>query len=381
MPTYPKMDSSSNLQDSTVVECGQVEHFLILQDPQGQQRVSLNQQDYILGRSPEADIILRSQSVSREHATLSAISVTPPYQVFQLSDGTTESGKSTNGLVINGELRDTWILMHGDEIVFSSNTMAIYRIVPEPPYAGGRMGIFLEWLYELAQRERKFGRYKVAENYLNQILVISQRLYGTKQPQVANCLLEIATLNFSQNLFDKAETLFLEAIEILKETLGIGHPDVISVIKELAMIYNSQEMYEKAEFLLLQVLEVKQDLFDNEHPEVAASLVDLGAVCTSQKRYQLAKNYYEKAIKIYKQTLKAGHPDILYVQKKLASTKKKLRPKWLSLSLLIPASLVLLSGVIVYAFYAPRSDITCIKILADGSVQSISGDECRRLSK
>jgi|GEM_PF-906670 len=381
MATYPKIDSSANLQDLTVVECGFVEHFLILQDPQGQQKISLNQQNYILGRSPEVDIILRSQSVSREHALLSAISVTPLYQVFQLSDGTPESGKSTNGLIINGELRDSWILMHGDEIVFSSNTMAIYRIAPEPPYAGGKMGVFLEWLYELSQKERKFGRYNFAENYLNQVLVISQRLYGERQPQVANCLLEIAILNFSQNLFDKAEALFLEAVDILKESLGVGHPDVNDARKELATIYNSQEMYEKAESLLLQVLEVKQDLFDDEHPEVAASLVDLAAICVSRKQYQIAKSYYEEALKIYKKTLKSGHPDILFIQRKLANTKQKLRPKWLSLNLLIPMSLLLLTGLVAYSFFAPRADITCIKVLPDGSVRSISGDECRRISK
>ncbi|OIP70716.1 MAG: hypothetical protein AUK48_13410 [Oscillatoriales cyanobacterium CG2_30_44_21] len=375
------MDSLEHLQDLTVVESERIDHFLVLQDPQGQQSVNLSQKNYILGRSPEADIILRSQSVSREHATLSAISINPLDYVFQISDGTSESGKSTNGLIINGDVRDSWVLMHGDEIIFSSNTLAIYRISPEPPYASGKMGIFLEWLYELAQRERKLGRFSIAEGYLNQVLAISQRLYGERQPQVANCLLEIATLNFSQNLFDKGEALFLEGIEILRKALGVGHPDVTNVIKELASIYSSQTMYEKAEFLLLQVLEIKQNIFNNEHPEVAVSFVDLGAICTSQKRYQLAKIYYRNALKIYKKVLKAGHPDILYVQKKLTSIKKKLRPKWLSPSLLIPASLIFLSGVIVYSFYAPRPDLTCVKVLTDGSTKSISGDECRRISK
>lgn len=369
-------------QDATVVEGGQFEHYLILKDPEGQQRILLDSKSYVLGRSPENEIVLRSQSVSREHATLVGIFVPDPLlQIFRLSDGTPEKGKSTNGLLINGEMRDSWILMHGDEIVFSSNTLAIYRIEPEPPYAHGKVAIFLECLQELAQKNRQSGKYTDAENYLEQILIVSQHLYGESHPQVANCLIDLAAINYSQNQFDKTEKLFLQAISIRKQTLGEEHPDVLAAILDLSAIYNSQAFYTKAESLFLQALETKKKVLGVEHPEIAASLVDLAAMYYSQKRYPEVKRLYEQAIKIYKQSPEDSHSKVLLIQKKLASIKKKLHPKWLSFNVLIPASLILLSGVIVYSFFAPKTDIACLKVLPDGSTKSISGDECRQISK
>jgi pSer/pThr/pTyr-binding forkhead associated (FHA) protein len=373
---------SINPQDATVVEGSQFEHYLILEDPEGSQRILLDGKSYILGRSTENEIVLRSQSVSREHATLTGISVPAPLsQIFRISNGTPEKGKSTNGLLINGEMRDSWVLMHGDEIVFSSNTTAIYQIEPEPPYANGKIGIFLGCLQRLAQNNRKSGKYNDAENYLDQILIVNQHLHGDSHPYVANSLIDLAILNYSQNKLDKTEELFLQAIAIRKQTLGEEHTDVVSAMFDLSAIYNSQALYAKAENLFLTALEIKKNLLGHEHPEIAASLVDLAAMYYPQRRYQEVKNLYEKAIKIYKRSQNDEHANILSVQRKLASVRKKLRPKWLSSNLLISASLILLSGVIAYTFFALKNDIACVKVLPDGSTISISGDECRQISK
>ena len=366
-------------QDATVVEGSQFEHYLILKDPEGQQQILLDSKSYVLGRSPESEIVLRSQSVSREHATLIGISVPDPLlQLFRLSDGTPEKGKSTNRLLINGEIRDSWVLMHGDEIVFSSNTTAMYRIEPEPPYAEGKTAIFLECLQELAQKSRNAGKYIDAESYFEQILVVNQHLYGESDPRIANCLIDLAAINYSQNQFDKTEKLFLQAISIRKKTFGEENSDVVLAMLDLSAIYHSQALYLKAESLFLQALEIKKKVLGIEHPEIAASLVDLAAMYYSQKRYHEVRNLYEQAIKIYKRSLEDKHPNILLVQRKLASIKKKLRPKWLSLNALIPISLILLSGVIAYTFFAAERDIACVKKLPDGSVQSASSDECRQ---
>ena len=93
------------LPDATVVEGSQFEHYLILKDPEGKQQILLGGKSYILGRSPENEIVLRSQSVSREHATLTGIAVSEPLlQIFRLSDGTPEKGKSTGLLGLRGKL-------------------------------------------------------------------------------------------------------------------------------------------------------------------------------------------------------------------------------------------------------------------------------------
>jgi tetratricopeptide (TPR) repeat protein len=370
-------------QDATIVEGSQFEHSFVVKDPEGIQGVLLDARFYNIGRSPKNDIVVRSQLVSRQHATLTGILIDPPlFQLFRLSDGNPEKGRSTNGIQINGERRDHWVLMHGDEIVFSSDSMAYYRIDPEPPYVNGNIDIFIDSLKKLAKLYLKSGNYTdAAEGTLQQILVVTQKFYGEMHPSVANCLTDLAVFNYSKNDFVKAEPLFLQVIDIRKQSLGEEHPDVVSAMLDLAAIYNAQALYAKAESLFLQALEIKKKVLGAEHPEIAASLIDLAAMYYAQKRYPEVKNIYEQAIKIYKRSLDDKHPNVVSVQKKLASIKKKLRPKWLSLNVLIPASLILLSGVIAYTFFAPKTDITCVKILPDGSTKSISGDVCRQISK
>lgn len=372
----------TNLQDATVVEGSNFDHFLILQDPEGQQKISLEHKNYILGRSLESDIVLRSQSVSREHATLTSIKIPAPLlQIFRLSDGTNEKGKSTNGILINGDIRDSWVLMHGDEIVFSSNTKATYIVDPEPPYANGKIGFFLESLHELAQNASKLGQYSEVEQYLEQILVLNQNLYGDSHPSVAKCLIDLAANYYSQNQLDKAESLFLQAISIRQIALGEKHPDVTMTMLDLAAIYSTQAMYDKAESMFLKALEIKETILGLEHPEIAESLVNLASIYYSQKRFLEVKPIYERAVKIYRRSLGENHQNTLSVQKKLVSLKKKLRPKWLSWNIIIPSSLILLSGVIAYSFFAPKTDIACIKVLPDGKAQSVSGDVCRQITK
>jgi tetratricopeptide (TPR) repeat protein len=377
-------NQAMNSKDATVVEGSQFEHSLVIKDPEGVQGILLDDRFYKIGRAPKNDIVLRSQLVSREHATLTGIITDPPlFQLFRLSDGDPEIGKSTNGLQVNGERRDHWVLMHGDEIVFSSDSRAYYRIEPEPPYVNGKIDIFLDALKKLAKTYIKAKNYKdAAEATLQQILVITEQFYGKGHPQVADCLLELAIFYYSQNNFTKAEPLFLKVIALRQQVLGIEHLDVTSIMLDLAAIYNKQGLYAKAELILLQVLEIKQKLLGDAHPEIAANMVDLAAVYYPQKRYSEVKNLYEKAIKIYKRSLDNGHPNIIAVQKKLANVKRKLRPAWLSWKILIPAFLLLItSGSIAYAVFAPKADLTCVKILPNGKAQAISAEECRKISK
>jgi len=371
-------------QDATVVEGSQFEHSLVVKDPEGVQSILLDDRFYKIGRSPKNNIVLRSQLISREHATLTGILAEPPlFQLFRLTDGDPEVGKSTNGLQINGERRNNWVLMHGDEIVFSSDSTAYYRIEPEPPYANGKIDIFLDGLKKLAKTYIRAKNYTdAAEGTLQQILVLTEQFYSKEHPNTANCLIDLAIFYYSRNDFAKAETLFLQAIALRQKKLGFQHLDVASAMLDLAAIYNAQTFYEKAEAIFLQALQIKQKILGDDHLEICTNMIDLASIYYSQRRYQETKNIYELVLKIYQRSLNNGHPNIILLQKKLDSIKKKLRPNWRSWQVLIPAFFVLLtSGVIVYNFFLLKTDLTCSKALTNGVKQTVSAEECRRISK
>jgi tetratricopeptide (TPR) repeat protein len=266
--------------------------------------------------------------------------------------------------------------MDGDEITFSSNTKAIYQIKPEPKYSNN-IELFVDCLVDLAKGSSKSGKYIEAQEYLEQILVLSRQIYGESHPKIAKYLVDLAIVYYSQNLFNKAESLFLEVIELRTQNLGAEHPDVAAAMFDLAAIYSSQVLSEKAEQIFLQGLAIQQKALGAEHLEVAASLINLATLYYGNKRYLEVKELYERSLKIYRRSLMNGHPNIVSAQKKLKKIKKKLRPKWLAWQVLVPAGLVLVIGIAVGIYFVIKSPVKCTKVLPDGTEQQISGDECR----
>lgn len=104
-------------------------HVITVEDPQGFRNFLLNNMTYSLGRSLGNSIILRSNLVSRQHATLLAVTSKKSSCFFRIIDGSVEGKRSTNGILINGKKRFSHILSHGDEILFSKDTKAVYQVI------------------------------------------------------------------------------------------------------------------------------------------------------------------------------------------------------------------------------------------------------------
>ena len=104
-------------------------HVLTVEDPQGFRNFLLNNMPYSLGRGLGNAIILRSNLVSRQHATLLTVSSGQHSFLFRVIDGTPEGKRSTNGILINGKKRFSHILSRGDVITFSKDTKAVYQVI------------------------------------------------------------------------------------------------------------------------------------------------------------------------------------------------------------------------------------------------------------
>ncbi|WP_107666841.1 FHA domain-containing protein [Cyanothece sp. BG0011] len=107
----------------------QREHFLIIEDDKGRQEILLREPTYSLGRSHDCDIRLRSQFVSRHHATLYRRIRGDGSSYYSIVDGDLEGKRSVNGLLINqAKIKQaSHDLQDGDEIVFGPQVFAIYQ--------------------------------------------------------------------------------------------------------------------------------------------------------------------------------------------------------------------------------------------------------------
>lgn len=105
----------------------QREHFLIIEDDKGRQEIILCEPEYTMGRAPDCKIRLRSQFVSRCHATLYRRVRQDGTSYYRIVDGDTEGKRSVNGLLVNGTKQTARDLQHGDEVVFGPQVFAIYQ--------------------------------------------------------------------------------------------------------------------------------------------------------------------------------------------------------------------------------------------------------------
>ncbi|MEA5513196.1 EAL domain-containing protein [Nodularia sp. UHCC 0506] len=103
-------------------EWEQIRHLLVVQDLEGQQTIPLHEATYSLGRHRGNSIVLRSPSVSRQHAILLRVTIPETDQYcFRIIDGNFTGKGSSNGLLVNGTKCLSHNLKHGDVIIFGNN--------------------------------------------------------------------------------------------------------------------------------------------------------------------------------------------------------------------------------------------------------------------
>lgn len=105
----------------------QKEHFLVIEDDKGRQEILLRYPVYSLGRSQHCDIRLRSQFVSRHHATLFRYDLDNGSSYYRIIDGDAEGKASANGMLVNGRKVAVCDLQDGDEVVFGPQVVAVYH--------------------------------------------------------------------------------------------------------------------------------------------------------------------------------------------------------------------------------------------------------------
>jgi pSer/pThr/pTyr-binding forkhead associated (FHA) protein len=103
------------------------EHVLIITDDGGHREILLTEPFYTIGRSPRADIRIRSQFVSRIHAVLVRKSSDNAHAPYRIMDGDEDGQSSVNGLLINGNKEQDYTIQPGDEIVMGPQVSMRYE--------------------------------------------------------------------------------------------------------------------------------------------------------------------------------------------------------------------------------------------------------------
>lgn len=214
---------------------------------------------------------------------------------------------------------------------------------------GGVEGDLSASLTELANCHFYSGHLDIANNLNQQVLAIDRHLYGDRNPQLADDLINLGAVQYEWGHYPDAEKYDRQALDIDRSFYGSDHPETASAMTLLARALNGENRPADAVTLLKSALSIEEKAYGPVHPRVASTLNDLGhaaqktgnleeahadfqrmadiyrsvyngnhyyigtalgnlaSVDAAQKQYALAEQHYRQALAIYAQTLPANH--------------------------------------------------------------------------
>jgi tetratricopeptide (TPR) repeat protein/transcriptional regulator with XRE-family HTH domain len=159
-----------------------------------------------------------------------------------------------------------------------------------------------ELLLKAADYLDQRSQYERAESLYQQALQIQVQVVGLEHPAVASLQSKLAYLYRLLGDYEQAERLFQSAQQVLEQTWGPEHPEIAFPLEGLAMVYYEQGKYDLALPLQQRALQIREQTWGPEHLEVALSLNRLGNVYMEQHKYDLAEQVYQRALQIREQT-------------------------------------------------------------------------------
>ncbi|MCP4544851.1 MAG: tetratricopeptide repeat protein, partial [bacterium] len=152
--------------------------------------------------------------------------------------------------------------------------------------------------------------YDRAERLYLRALEIREEILGSKHPNVAVSLNNLGLLYDNQGKYEAAEPLYQRSLEIREEVRGSNHPSVATSLNNLAALYQTQGKSEKAEPLYLRALEIREEVLGPKHPDIAVVLNNLALLYKTQDKYDKAEPLYLRALEIDEAAYSSNHPDV-----------------------------------------------------------------------
>jgi len=135
---------------------------------------------------------------------------------------------------------------------------------------------------------------------------------------VAETLSQIALMYADKGDFERAEPLYLRALDISLKVQGAESPSVASRLNNLAVLYYEKGDYARAEPLYLRALNISVKV-QGADPEVAQVLNNLGRLYSAKGDYTRAEPLFRRALAIQERALGPQDRDIATTLNHLAA--------------------------------------------------------------
>ncbi|BDS09461.1 CHAT domain-containing protein [Aureispira anguillae] len=169
------------------------------------------------------------------------------------------------------------------------------------------------------------GNFKQAIVYMEQAQTQARAALGEQDSVYATYTDGLGFFNYMAGQYQKAEQLYLEAIDIKKKIFGAKNPKTAFAWDNLALLYVKIEKFEQAETIYKRTKKIYLDAYGAQHEEYAGSLNNLAALYERSRKYEAAEQYYLQAGKIWRATLGEQHPRYALWLNNLAVVYRRMR--------------------------------------------------------
>lgn len=162
------------------------------------------------------------------------------------------------------------------------------------------------------------GLYEEARVHFKKTYDLYLKIYGSTHPKTLVALANIATASGEIGEYRQAFEVQQKVLEIRRRKLGEFHPSTLQAMRNLAFFHKNLEEYEQAESLLLQAISAQKQTLGEEHPEVLGSLSNYLLLLLELDRPEEAIDGLTEVWETSARILGKEHGDTLNVQFNLA---------------------------------------------------------------
>ena len=162
-------------------------------------------------------------------------------------------------------------------------------------------------LINLGAVQQEWGRYAEAERYDREALEIERSFYGNTHPETASAMTLLGRALVPQGKASEAVSLLQSALAIEEKTYGPIHPRVASTLNDLGHAAQKAGNLDEARKDFQRMAGIYRSVYNGKHYYIGIALANLGGVDMQQKQYPAAEQHYREALAMYAQTLPPTH--------------------------------------------------------------------------
>ncbi len=163
---------------------------------------------------------------------------------------------------------------------------------------------------------------KEAEDLLNEILEIKEKVFGKENSQYAWSQYNLAFLMNSQKRFDEAEKIAAEILTLRGEFINDENPIISASLQTLAIAFMGKNQAEKAEPLFRESLALREKTLDAEHWNLDTSKSVLGECLAKIGKLDEAENLLSQSYKNLKEKIGEQHEQTRNALVRIENIKK-----------------------------------------------------------